>query len=103
MKYRSKPEIVEAEQWWPGKEVPGVRVGEKADQYRFCTTIDGFSAWVYPGDWVIAEPDGVHYRILTPEEFAARYEPTASCSVEAALAKCSGWQLTESELAALLS
>lgn len=77
-KYRKRPVVVEAEQYWPDKPLPkGVHV----NSYQFATsphyvlTIHGQQAYLKPGDWVIAEPDGEHYYPCKPEIFAATYEP----------------------------
>lgn len=117
MKYRSKPKIVEATQWWPGKEVTGV--GEEPACLRgyddgygpqttavaaryFVVTIHRQRAYLDPGDWVITEPDDLHHYPCKPDVFADRYEATAADPIEAALAKCREWELTDAELAGLL-
>ncbi len=86
MKFRKRPAVVEAEQWWPGRAVPGVSyeedyVMEDADGERrvrnkpYVVTIHDQRAHLSPGDWVITEPDGIHHYPCKPEIFAATYEP----------------------------
>lgn len=86
-KFRKKPVVVEAEQWSPGKHVPGVTEvvwmpdGGTADGkplscgYGHVVTIHGEPAKVVSGDWVITEPDGVHHYPCKPDIFEATYEP----------------------------
>jgi hypothetical protein len=87
-KYRKLPKVVDAEQWSPGKSVPGVAV-ETADEAmeihegrglfpreprHYVVTIHGQRAYLDPGDWVITEYDGVHHYPCKPAEFSALYE-----------------------------
>lgn len=81
-KYRKRPVIVDAEQWFPGKEVRGVQhfkpVGVDihiANEAWFVETIHNQRAWLAPGDWVIMEPDGIHFYPCKPDVFQAVYEP----------------------------
>jgi hypothetical protein len=84
MRYRKKPIIVEAEQWFPGKEVVGVTVASEGGKspdgstwppHAFVTTSSGLAVNLAPGDWVITEPDGRHHNRCNPEVFEATYEP----------------------------
>jgi len=76
-KFRKKPVIVEAEQFWPDKRLPfhdyGPVVAFDGDFY--VTTIHGEYANLAPGDWVILEPRG-KYRAYPckPDIFEATYE-----------------------------
>ena len=82
-RFRKKPIEVEAVQWFPGVEIPGlehVPGGHASDgsiwpDYAWVKTINGHPAKVRPGDWVITESDGVHHYPCTAEEFARIYEP----------------------------
>ncbi len=82
-RYRKRPVIVEAEQWFPGKEVPGVTEVVYCDDnnvrhsagYGHCVTIHGQVTRVDPGDFMITEPDGKHHYPCKPEIFEASYEP----------------------------
>ncbi|MEW6047308.1 MAG: hypothetical protein AB1609_12640 [Bacillota bacterium] len=101
-KYRLKPVIVEAEQWWPDKPVPGVlptkgstdsldvafaqamaRGLKSADEFWTCGYIRTAlgACLVMPGDWVVTEPDGSR-KVLTPEQFEAAYEPVPEIPLE---------------------
>lgn len=82
MKYRKRPIIVEAEQWFPGKKVAGVTevvhcLGSQtiSNGYGHVVTIHGDNAKVVPGDWVITESDGIHHYPCKPDQFEAIYEP----------------------------
>jgi hypothetical protein len=70
--YRSKPKIVNAEQWYPGREVPGVFPHPNG---YFVTTIHNQRVFLTPGDFVVQEPDGEHYYPVKPDIFKASYEP----------------------------
>jgi hypothetical protein len=89
MRFRTKVREIEAEQWFPGKEVPGVFV---EDPYRrelevmepdlplglpvrhFVVTIHRQRAYLDPGDWVVPESDGKHHDIVKDAIFQANYE-----------------------------
>lgn len=80
-KYRKKPVIVEAVQWFPDKEVPGVvatlPVGSPVTDHMIfphVVTIHGQITSIVPGDWIITEPDGIHHYPCKPDIFAATYE-----------------------------
>lgn len=85
-KFRKKPIIVEAEQWFPGKRIVGV-FGETPDikmsdgstfpAAAMVTTIHDQHTRIVSGDWVITEPDGVHHYPCKPDIFAATYEPVS--------------------------
>jgi hypothetical protein len=90
-RYRRRPLIVEAEQWSPGKEVPGVRgtgpspdpgcfIGGRCNRPHVHTVHKGQTVTLEPGDWVIAEPDGLHYYPCKPDVFEATYEPAGEPS-----------------------
>lgn len=82
-KYRKKPVVVEAVQWFPGKQVVGATErcdglvlanGVSTEIYATVETIHGRPAVVRAGDWVITEPDGIHHYPCKPDVFAAFYE-----------------------------
>jgi hypothetical protein len=82
--------VIEAWPWYPGREVPGVFV---EDPYRrepdmpgpdlppglpvrhFVVTAGRRLVYLEPGDWVVAEPDGMHHRVIGPDEMASGYDP----------------------------
>ena len=80
MKFRSKPRVVEAEQFWPE-----VKPWPKGVDYDVCggvpchphvhTMHGGQGVPVEAGDWIVAEPDGEHYYPVQADVFAATYEP----------------------------
>lgn len=53
---------------------PGVFRREE-DLTPYVVTIHGQRCYIEPGDWIIPEPDGVHYYPCKPDIFAATYEP----------------------------
>ncbi|KKM79718.1 hypothetical protein LCGC14_1347050 [marine sediment metagenome] len=85
MKFRKKPVIVEAEQWFPQPEdtdeLPQAGVFTQYCNWQaggvahYVTTVHGQKAFLESGDWVVREPDGVHYYPVKPDIFADTYEP----------------------------
>jgi hypothetical protein len=82
MKYRRKPEIVEAEQWFPGDAERDRRLG-----IEVC--VDKPMAWddtalrfklIEPANWVVTSPD--RQWIYTNEAFRAKFEPVAENTCE---------------------
>lgn len=78
-KFRKKPIIIEAEQWFPGIEIDGVNAGIAN---RLAKDIPGNQAWiatlegghiVRPGDWIITGIAGEKYP-CKPDIFEATYE-----------------------------
>jgi len=67
-KYRKKPIILDAEQWFPGKHVDGVEEFDTKDAItetigRIVTlekANDGFD-YVMPGDWILTGVKGEKY------------------------------------------
>lgn len=84
-KWRTKPQIKEAAQWFPGKIVPGVwgqpgqprcpchRTGGD-HELPHVTTIHGNLVHIQPGDYIVAEPDGVHYYPCKPDIWERGHE-----------------------------
>ncbi len=72
-KYRKKPVVIEAEQWWPGKEIAGVHVPVPGDGEPGIRTLEGYMT-VSPGDWVITGVAGEKYP-CKDAIFRATYEP----------------------------
>jgi len=88
MKYRSKPTVIEAVQFLPltdhklklpegvtGIHSPGADNWAYEGCMFYVTTIQGQKVPVSEGEWIIAEPDGIHHYPCAPDVFAARYEP----------------------------
>lgn len=91
MKYRNRPMVIEATQWFPGVDVPGVRSCPACDmpedhpdndpslpRWHYVVTIHGQKAWLEPGDWIITEPDGIHHYPCKAFVFEQKYEPMPS-------------------------
>jgi hypothetical protein len=79
MKYRKKPIVVEAVQFfYDGPLVPGVfypaKDGATYVGDAFVITIHGQRAYLQNGDWVITEPDGQGFYPCKPDIFEATYE-----------------------------
>lgn len=76
-KFRKKPVLVEAEQFWPDKPLPfRDRAVVEYDGDFFVITIHGERANLAPGDWVILEMRGEDCAYpCKPDIFAATYEP----------------------------
>ena len=86
MKYRKKPVIIEATQYRDqmrkdGNLPKGVFIcpwPEHGDQPTVHTIHAGQSVMIEDGDWIITEPDGVHYYPCKPDIFEKTYEPVDS-------------------------
>lgn len=79
MKYRKKPVVIEAEQFFGnGKTVKGVCLKLCLDgdliKPHVHTIHNNQSVILTQGDWVIPEPDGIHYYPCKPNIFDATYE-----------------------------
>lgn len=72
MRFRKKPVVVEAEQWFPDKAVKGVCVHPMCDRPAHIHTLEGEMQVAY-GDWVITGVKGEKYP-CKPDIFAATYE-----------------------------
>lgn len=86
MRFRRKPLVIDAEQWFPGLDVPGVRhlkanrvdlsqtrgiLVDRPERHVVDTRYG--EAQLAPGDWVITGIDGERYP-CKPDVFAALYE-----------------------------
>lgn len=76
MRFRKKPVEIEAEQYI-GREHPDPKGACRcmAPAPHLHTMHEGQRVTLEPGDWVIAEPDGIHFYPCKPDVFADRYEP----------------------------
>lgn len=93
MKYRSKPSEIEAYQLTDeliaahildGAPLPGVSIAnasyhpgwrELHRSRQYVTTIQRQEVYVEPGEWIVMEPDGVHYYPIADDVFRRKYEP----------------------------
>ena len=74
MKYRKKPVIIEATQWFKHGDHPAVeRVTSVRPENGWIETLEGGHR-VIPCDWIITGIKGEHYP-CKPDIFAATYEP----------------------------
>ena len=80
-KFRKKPVVVEAQQWWPSVKHIAVEEFETGDALtevigRIKTLEDRPDSYHYvlPGDWIIKGVKGEFYA-CKPDIFAATYEP----------------------------
>jgi hypothetical protein len=77
-KYRKKPVIVEAEQWWPGKHVDGVIYPvpnhEPYDADKGLIETSEGPAIIFPGDYIITDEYGDKY-VCSQVIFEMMYEP----------------------------
>jgi len=79
MKYRKKPVVIEAEQFYPDKKWPEGVKEDRRSPTGFCidTQEPDSGAWdgqeVTPGDWIITGIKGERYP-CKPDIFAATYE-----------------------------
>lgn len=84
MKFRKKPVVIDAEQWFPGKFVDGVTEiihdpGDGTTQsngYGVISTLESNQFKVMPGDWIITGVKGEKYA-CKPDIFEMTYEPAA--------------------------
>ncbi len=71
-KFRKKPIVIDAEQWFPGKEIEGVIVCPQGIQIPCIITLEG-NLRVSPGDWIITGVNGEKYP-CKPDIFDKTYE-----------------------------
>lgn len=85
MKFRKKPVVIEAVQWFPGMNIEGVKIVPAHDipsrdggvaytepEAAWCDTLEGLLR-VSPGDWIITGVQGERYP-CKPDIFEATYE-----------------------------
>lgn len=74
-KYRKKPIVIEAEQFTGNGSDPAGVWRRAEDSSPYVVTIHDQRSYLSPGDWVLPEPDGVHFYPCKPDIFEATYEP----------------------------
>ena len=72
MKYRKKPVVIEATQWFKHGDHPAVLLGVRFDGRPYIETLEG-PHLVTPGDWIITGVKGEHYP-CKPDIFEVTYE-----------------------------
>lgn len=98
MKYRKKPVVIEAVQWWPGKQIEGVCQSarcEEARRYKDFSDIGGYIVphihtleglhLVSPGDYIITGVRGERYP-CKPDIFEETYEAVGEAIIASVLA-----------------
>ena len=75
MKFRKKPVVIEATQWFKDGDHPAVRLSRFAQVSGRVGVIDTLEGemTVTPGDWIITGVKGEHYP-CKPDIFEATYE-----------------------------
>lgn len=73
-RFRKKPVVVEAEQWDGVRQIRGVCYCGNESGAHVHTTHEGQTVRLQKGDWILPEPDGVHFYPVKPDIFAANYE-----------------------------
>ncbi len=72
--YKSRPCIIEAEQWFPeSSKHKGVYYDKILNCY-YVITIHNQISFLESGDYIITEPDGIHYYACKAEIFRSKYE-----------------------------
>lgn len=76
--FRSKPRTIEAEQFLPCESEPR-GICRQAHDYRphVHTMHQNQIVYLELGDWIVQEPDGIHYYPIRDDIFRANYEPVA--------------------------
>jgi hypothetical protein len=70
------PIIVEAQQYVKGGAEPFPdRTCVQTDSFRpYVVNMLGMKLFLNDGDWIVAEPDGEHFLVYRPDEFAKAYK-----------------------------
>ena len=71
MKFRKKPVVIEATQWFKHGDHPAVKPANRGKD-AIIQTLEG-PHFVIPGDWIITGVKGEHYP-CKPDIFEATYE-----------------------------
>jgi hypothetical protein len=72
MKFRKKPVVIEATQWFQHGDHPAVVYHPQGPGLGAVSTLEGLMM-VIPGDWIITGVKGEHYP-CKPDIFEATYE-----------------------------
>lgn len=72
-KYRKKPVVIEATQWFGPGDHPAVEISVGSNNLGWIDTLEGGHI-VTPGDWIITGVKGEHYP-CKPDVFTLTYEP----------------------------
>jgi hypothetical protein len=77
MKFRKKPVIINAEQYTGHGPDPVGVFRRPEDATPYVVTIHDQHYYLTAGDWVVPEPDGVHFYPIKPEVMVQNYELVA--------------------------
>ena len=72
MKFRKKPVVIEANQWFKNGDHPMVTPDKVQKSFGSIETLEGYHI-VTPGDWIITGVKGEHYP-CKPDIFEMTYE-----------------------------
>ena len=73
-RYRHKPIEIEAYQWREAMgQTRGVYQGGESGKY-FVTNRHRERIYLEEGDWIVCEPDGLHYRVIKPNVLGIFYD-----------------------------
>lgn len=80
MKFQAKKrKIIEANQWFEGRNTPGVFATHRTANDMVPTgrvkTIQGQIVTIHEGEWVVDEGDGEHFYPIADDVFKETYEP----------------------------
>ena len=75
--YRKRAVVVEATQF-DGHNDPAGVFRRPEDGSPYVVTVHDQRCYIVAGDWILPEPDGVHFYPCKPEIFAATYEAVAA-------------------------
>lgn len=74
MRFKVKPFVVEAEQWWPDKPGSSSSLVKLEHGVGILRTTDGNTYTLNPGDWIVTNAAGVKQG-YTQRNFEAVYDP----------------------------
>jgi hypothetical protein len=80
--YLRRPTVVQAEQWFPNKEVEAQAQIYCSDDWWIITS-SGAALPLSPGDWLVSDPDGLLGYVPVPDAvFRSSYEPVEDSETE---------------------
>lgn len=75
-KFEWRNPIVEAEQWFPGKDVEGVKHSSYDHLWNYVDLGPNRVQGLEAGDWIIKDPtESGYFSVLKPDEFEELYKP----------------------------
>jgi hypothetical protein len=97
--FQKRPIVIDARQF-KGGPMPGVYFDDSSQAH--VVTIHGQECRVVPGDWIVPEPDGVHFYPVKADVFAATYDAVGLAGPDGgqALAGPESWLVLKAALLA---